>query len=345
MNRPDYILRTFRFHELMGSSHSLYIQDSSNEENAQKIKNSIKEFKKLNIIYQWVPPGKDYVYQILPLIKEKYSFHMGDDDLIIPETISECADFLDEHPDYATCAGQQVNIRFRKEDYNKPYGIIERQTRPLNKPLEEEEMLTRIKNFWSDPAPTWVCFAVRRIETEKTMRNITKHFGLLEDIYEFTQNSILVTSGKFKVLNKLGYIMQISNIRSFNHHLAEYLFLFPSAGEQWRIYLEGFSEVLRKKGIPEKESVTIAKSIFILYLASLYLPHLSSTETDRLSIGQKKSTPVRQNLFRKLRHFASNKPLLKKIYYKFNPPNNYVNLPESKYFEDFKIVKDFLENK
>src|SRR3989344_5989671 len=110
MNRPDYMLRKFRFYEL-------------------------------------VPPGKDYVYQLLPLIKEKYCFHMGDDDLIIPKTSSECADFLEDHPDYGTCSGQQVNIRFRKKDFDNAYGIIERQTVPINRSFEEEDTLARIKNF------------------------------------------------------------------------------------------------------------------------------------------------------------------------------------------------------
>ena len=341
MNRPDYMLRKFRFYELMENPHTLYVQDSSNEENAKKLKDSIEQFnKKLNIVYQWVPPG-NYVYQkLLPLIKEKYSFHMGDDDLIIPKTISECADFLEEHPDYATCAGKQVNIRFRKEDYNKSYGIIEKQTKPLNESIEDEDMLVRIKKFWlGAEKSSFICFAVRRIETEKIMRKATQHFGLLEDMYEFSQNSIFIALGKFKVLDKLGYIMQISNIRTFNHHLTEDLFLFPSASEQWGIYLEGFSEILRDRGMSEKESYITANRTFILFLYSQYSLE-SWPATDR-----KKSLSVQQNLFRKLRHFASNKPFIKKIYYKFNPPNNYVNLPESKYYNDFKLVKDFLENK
>src|SRR3989338_8876795 len=147
MNRPDFILRKFRFYEMTENPHPLYILDSSNEENALKIKNYISQFNnKLEVIYKWVPAGKDYVYQLLPLIKEKYCFHMGDDDLVIPKTISECADFLEDHPDYGTCSGQQVNIRFRKEDYDKTYGIIERQTVPINRSFEEEDTLTRIKN-------------------------------------------------------------------------------------------------------------------------------------------------------------------------------------------------------
>lgn len=342
MNRPDFILRKFKFYELMENPHPLYILDSSNEENTQKINEYIQQFKKLNITYKWVPPGKDYVYQLLPLIKEKYCFHMGDDDFIIPKTISECADFLESHPDYGTCSGQQVNIRLRKEDYDKPYGIIERQTRPINRSFEEEDMFARVKKFWSGSTP-FICFAVRRIETERTIRDVTKHFGLLEDMYEFILLTVLVLSGKYKVLDKLGYVMQVSDLRTFNHHLAEDLFLFPSAAEQWKIYLEGLSKILQEKGTAEKESVEIAKKMFILYLAHLYLTNQFSTETGWSPISQKKSIPVRQNLFKKSKRLVSRLPFLKSIYYKFNPPV-YVNRPESKYFKDFKKIKDFLEN-
>jgi len=351
MNRPDFLLRKFRFYELTESPHPLYVQDSSNEENVQKIKDIIKQFKTLDITYQWVPPGKDYVYRILPLIKEKYCFHVGDDDLVIPKTISKCADFLEEHPDYATCSGQQVHIRFRKEDFDKPYGIIERQTRPLNKSLEDEDMLARIKNFWSVSA--FMGFTVRRIETEKIMRNLTKHFGLLEDMYEFILYTILIISGKFKVLDELGYVMQISGLRTFSHQLTEDLFTFPNAGEQWKICLAGLSEILQGKGVSEEESLKVVRWMFVLYLTHQLYP----VEANWLSARQKESMSASQNssraflkqktrdLFRKIRRFASSKPVLKKIYYKFNPPHNYVNLPESKYYKDFKLVKDFLENK
>src|SRR3990167_6208305 len=92
MNRPDFIFRHFEFYELMNSPHPIYVSDSSNEENAQRIRDGIKRFKNLNTTYQWVPPGKDCLYQLMPLIKEKYCMQIGDDDLIIPKTVSECAD-------------------------------------------------------------------------------------------------------------------------------------------------------------------------------------------------------------------------------------------------------------
>ncbi|MBI2676548.1 MAG: TIGR00180 family glycosyltransferase [Candidatus Yanofskybacteria bacterium] len=335
MNRPDFILRQFEFYEFMSSPHSIYILDSSNEENAEKLKEGIKKFKNFETTYQWAPPGKDCLYQLTPLIKEKYCVQIGDDDIVIPKTISECADFLEEHPDYGTCAGKQVDIRFRQEDYSKPYGLIEQQTLPLGRSVEDGNMLVRAKNFWSDP--TFICFAVRRTETEKTIRNITKHFGLLEDMLEFLLLSILIISGKSKVLDKLGYVMQISGIRSFDHSLTAN---FSFISEKWSICEKGFSEIIQEKGVPEKESLKIIKWIFLIYLV---YPYRFSTETGWLSVGQEESAPARRNLFKKLRYFISSKPLLKSIYYKFYPPS-YVDRPESKYFNDFKIVKDFLES-
>ena len=337
MNRPDFLLRQFEFYEQMDSPHPVYISDSSNPENAEKIKNGIKKFKNFNIIYQWAEPGKDCSYQLMPLIKEKYCMRMGDEDIIIPKTISECADFLENNPDYATCAGRQVNIRFRKQDYSKPYGIIEKQTILQSISIEDEKMSVRVKKFWFDEFFFFICYAVTRVEIEKEMRNVTKHFSLTEDMLEFLILSILLISGKAKVIDKLGYIMQVSDLRSFDHSLLFDFMLSPSLNEKWGLCGKEFSQIIRKTGASEEESVIIAKGLFIHYLAAHH-----PIEPGWLSSGQKESAPTRQSIFKKLRHFASNTPFLKSIYYKFTPPN-YVDRPESKYFNDFKIVKDFLE--
>lgn len=337
MNRPDFMLRHFKFYELTKSPHPLYISDSSNEENAEKVKEGIEQFKKLDITYQWVSPGKDNIYSLLPLIREKYCIHVGDDDLIIPKTISECADFLENHPDYAACSGRQVNIRFRKEDYNMPYGIIERQTRPLGRSLEEEDMLMRVKNFWSDS--TFINFSVRRVEeVEKPMRNITKHFSLLEHLLDFLLASILAVSGKLKVLDKLGYVMQISDLRyNFDHSLTVNFLVSPDFNEKWKICESGFSEIIRKKDASKEESIKIVRWIF-----ALYLTRQLANETMSLPVDRTEPLLVKHNSYKNKRYFKKFLPLIKKVIYNFKEPQN-VNRPESKYFSDFKIVKDFLE--
>lgn len=356
MNRPDFVFRQFEFYELMNSPHPIYLSDSSNEENVEKLKNGIKKFKKLNITYQWVPPGKDPLYLILPLVKEKYCIQMGDDDIMIPETISECGDFLEEHPDYGTCMGKQINIRFRQEDNNKPFGIIAKQTVPLGTSLEDENMLARIKEFWfslglvnSKPSIrniAFMCWTVRSVEVEKAIRNITKHFSLMAHLMEFFASSTLAICGKFKVLDKLGYIMQVNDNRhGFTHNLTINAVTAPNFSSQWEIVHKGFTEIIRKMGKTEEESSNIVKWIFALYLARQF-----TLETDAYPVDEKANEPeplparTKQSLSRQIKYFVSHWPFVKDIYYKFNPPE-YVTRPESKYYNDFKIVKDFLENK
>ena len=345
MNRPDFMLRQFAFYEFMNNQHPVYVVDSSGPENSEKLKSGINRFKKLHITYHWAPPKKDYVYQILPLIKEKYCIQSCDDDLVIPDTISECADFLEANPDYGTCMGKQVNIRFRQEDYDKPYGLIAKQTIPMGQSIEDGNMLKRVKDFWSNQY--FVCFAVTRTETEKAIREITKHFDLAEDMFEFLLFDILLVSGKAKVIDKLGYIMQRSSLPFFDHSLTEDFLLHPAIGEKWKICEEGFSKILQEKGISEKEGSWAVRGMFIVYLAQQY-----SIEKNWLAIGQTKfdsltkvkTVQSKRSLSKELKHLASNLPFLKTIYYKLNPPN-YVTSPESKYYHDFKIVKDFLERK
>jgi glycosyltransferase domain-containing protein len=331
MNRPDFLLRQLRFYEMMHSPHPVYLSDSSNPENAEKIKNGIKEIKNFEIVYQWAEPGKDYAYQLMPLIKEKYSVRVGDEDMLIPATISACADFLEKHPDYGTCAGKQINIRFRPEDHNKPYGIIAYPTTPINNSLEDDDMLIRIKNFQPDTG--FICFAVTRVETEKSIRDITKNFSLTEDMMEFLLNSMLIISGKFKVLDALSYIMQVSDLRTFDHTTSEN---FELTGVHWKICRDKYTDFIQKKWKKSRdESSIIAKTLYISGIANMY----SSTWLNDDRIQSKSTQP---NTVKKLRHFFSKIPLAKNIYYRLKPPP-YVDRPESKYFKDFKLVKDFLE--
>jgi len=336
MNRPDFILRQFEFYELMDSPHPIYISDSSNEENAEKLKNGIKKFKKLNITYQWAPPGKDCLYLLLPLVKEKYCMQMGDDDIMIPKTISECADFLEKHPDYATCIGKQVNIRFRKEDYNKPYGIIERQTRPFGRSIEDEDMLIRAKHFWSDSF--FICFVVTRVEVEREIRNITKHFSLMERVLEFLLVSILITSGKSKVIDRLGYIMQVSDNRyNFLHNYAVGMILSSDFGEKWGICEKGFSGILREKGMSNEESLKKVKWLFTIYLAYEF-----SRETGLHSDVVQAHPSTKKSLYKKVRNLIAGHYKVKKLFYKFKSLADASNV-EATYFKDFETVKDFLE--
>lgn len=343
MNRPDFMLRQFAFCRLMKSPHPIYIADSSNPENAEKIKKDIEKFKDLDITYQWYPPGKDPLYSLLGLVKEKYCILINDDDFALPDALSESADFLENNSDYATCAGKQINYYFRGEDSTKPYGIIGHQTRPLGVSLEDENMLRRVKDLWFKwIEEDFLIFAVRKTETEKELRNIIKHLSIIEDMNEFLIFSFLAVSGKYKMLDRLMYFMYRGPMSQPIHNLEDFI-LSPGIVEKWQVCEREFAKSMQRRGLTEKESLAAVRGMFMIFFAGQIGIENGSWE----SMGQDKSVLAKQNLsgLKRLRCFASHLPLLKKIYYKFSPPSDDVSLPESKYFKDFKQVKDFLENK
>ncbi len=340
MNRPDFILRQLKFYELMNSYHPVYLSDSSNEENARKLKDGLRGIKKINVVYQWAPPGKDNLHLLLPLVQEKYCIQMGDDDILIPGLLSECAEFLEKNPDYATCAGKQINFSFQGNDYNKPYGIVDHKTSPHGRSLEDDNMLARIKEFWFDIGLNnskvkinnvgFICFTVRSVELEKTIRNITKHFSLTEHIMEFLATSTLVISGKYKILNKLGYVMQKNNNRySFNHNLTVDVITEPEMSRKWEIAHKGFTEIIQNLGKTREESSIIAKWIFILYLARQFTLEIDWIRVDQ-DKNQEKSVHPRKKLLKRIKRFVTRVV-------------RGTTKEESKCYNDFKIVKEFLE--
>ncbi len=343
MNRPDFLFRQFDFYELMNSPHPIYILDSSNEENSQKIKEGIKKFKKLNITYQWAPPGNDHVYSLMPLIKEKYCTTACDDDIMIPSIASECADFLENHPDYATCMGKEVSIRFRPEDFNKPYGIIERATLPMGKSFEDEDAFQRARNFWSDP--NHICLSVRRVEVERKIRNITKNFFLTEACTEFTVQSMPIVAGKAKILDRLGYIMQISGIRYGFVDVDEIdgFIASPSLKKKREIMFNGLSEIFQEQGKSKEKSVIMATVMFNIYTARCINAEIKDLTSYLEQTGEVKSSPTKKAVSKRLKYFILGLPLFKRAYFKYKKPQD-VMQPESPYFKEFKVIRDFLKS-
>lgn len=337
LNRPDFVLRQFAFYTKVNSPHSVYISDSSDPENAKVITEGIKKYPNLNIKYQWAPPGQDQIYKLLPLVKENYCIQIGDDDLVIPSTIAEAADFLETHPDYGTCMGRQVNIRLRKEDYDKPYGIIERQTKPMGRSLEQNDPKARLMDFWADTF--FATFSVRRIETERALRNMTKDFTFVDYMTEFLVATIPLITGKMKILDKLACIMHISTRR---YGIVARPTIAKTASsiyesDHWRTCEKSLINYIEEKGISE-DGLGLAKLAATLYLESQLAPEKNNPNIVQVRVSNK------NDILKILKQHLSKIKILKIMYYKIKPPE-YVDRPESKYFNDFEVVKDFFESR
>ena len=152
MNRVDFIIRTIQYYTSIESHHSIYIgdaSDTSSKKRVMKVANG-----KLDIHYfHWKGLSDRKTCGSLAkhaLKNHKFCAFQGDDDYLVPESLSLCADFLKKHDDYATAQGNAVVFSL---DKSGPYGNISSFSTYWNhKQLTEDtaqKRLTEItNNYW-----------------------------------------------------------------------------------------------------------------------------------------------------------------------------------------------------
>src|SRR3989344_4523729 len=123
-NRADFVIRQLHYYASVDCPHPIYIGDSSNPEEAEKIKNEIDKLKSnIHIAYEYLPNltrgSADAAKHLLSIVQEKYSCYCCDDDYQIPDSLTLCAEFLANNPDYATAGGHPLNFRLKN---NSVYG-------------------------------------------------------------------------------------------------------------------------------------------------------------------------------------------------------------------------------
>ena len=124
MNRADFVVRQLRYHASLPSPHAIYIGDSSNTLNQEKILACVRKFQNtLDITYEHLPGYTDRqaVYRLMSISKEKYCTALGDDDFIIPSAATKCADFLERNEEYRTAQGKAILFSLGESG---PYGEI-----------------------------------------------------------------------------------------------------------------------------------------------------------------------------------------------------------------------------
>ena len=103
INRSDFLIRQLSYYASVKSNHPIYIGDSSNKKEKLKITEFIKNLKdKLEINYSHYPNGNgtEVINEISLQVKENYCAYNGDDDFLIPNSLSKCARFLRDNKDF-----------------------------------------------------------------------------------------------------------------------------------------------------------------------------------------------------------------------------------------------------
>lgn len=344
MNRPDFIIRTLNYYAKLKSPHPVYLGDSSNPENAKKIILAIENLKdKLEVHYNWYPPGFEPTGKILTTVKEKYAILNGDDDYEIPSTLTRGAEFLEDNPNYTAAGGNGVSFRLKTSG---PYGEIKRLADYPNYSLEAETASQRLIDFLK------ICFvitfsSVNRVEHLKKIWVIPIPIGYTGG--ELFQICYCAVSGKVKLLDCLGVVRQIHDKQWHQLSMVDWL-----TGKEFHDFYITFQDHLSKRimeidNISQEQANKVVKDAFWEYLQVYMANEKKGLRAESESVTGR-STSAPKSLRTKI---ATDFPILKTIYRKYIRPRisdkkqmHYeVTNPRSPYYKDFQHVMDSFTGK
>ncbi len=341
MNRPEFLIRTLRYYAKMRSPHPIYLTDSSNPENSKIITSCIEELKsQVTAIYNWVPPGIDYTNRIFPQVKEAYVCQSGDDDYLIPDTMTKCAEFLEKNPEYASAGGYAVTFRLVQKG---PYGEIKRLADYPRYSVESETASQRLidlmRNYFT------ITFSVNRTDH---MREIWKQeTTLISSMNELFPASCCAIAGKSKLMDRLGVVRHIHDQQYQLVDMVDWLTAkgFHDSYISFRDRLA--KRIMEKDNIGQPEAELAVKNSFWEYLET----YLTSELRGRRG---KENKPKRQSMLRALRsQMGKSFPILKTLYRRHIKPlvsdkkemHYEVIRPDSPYYKDFQNVVDSFSGK
>ncbi|MDP3792398.1 MAG: TIGR00180 family glycosyltransferase [bacterium] len=343
-NRADFVIRQLRYYASVNCPHTIYIGDSSDQENSEKIKNEINKLKnKINVVYKFLPTltrgSAEAAKHLLAIVKEKYSCYSCDDDYQIPNSLTICAEFLENNPDYATAGGYSLSFRLKN---NGIYGELGSLNDSLIKETLNNIAAERLIAFLTDNYVP--LFYVNR--TDQLLESHDHISEIKDHIFssEIVPSSLSIIAGKSTMLDCLGYIRQMHDQHRVQLEPSEWI-TSPDWNESYKIYENVISESISKKdNIPLEDAIKVARRAFTGQL-------LKWLSAEHRNYNNKNSIPKRdyKNIVKSIRSkIVKTFPFLKHVYRAQVRPRltnkkelHYEVLrPESKYYKDFKPIMD-----
>jgi len=349
-NRSDFVIRQLLYYASVKCPHPIYVCDSSDGEHSEKIKNIIRSLaNKITVIYKLYQRSetstqRDSHEYLLSLIKEKYGACIGDDDYLIPGSLTKCAEFLEEHPDYASASGYAVSFRLKNNGVHGELNYIADYPR---KQIELETVAERVINFFEEYYTSM--FYVHRIDSMRRFWQESKTIPDLSFSTETIPCTLLLAEGKSKIIDCLSLVRQIHN-----RHQPVATMYDRIMNKNWYESHSIAENILVKEMVArDKISIEDAKKAFRRGLWSYLKKWLTAHFDMEFPPASQKKNPL-YNHYRFLRSSIGKAfPIIKRIYQTQIKPlrtgKKYLHYevlePTSKYYHDFKPVMDSFSGK
>jgi len=217
MDRSEFLKRALKYYHRVNFKGHIAIGDSSNPEHTEKNRENILSYNgRLNIQYSYFPK-EEYlnegmvVQELIDLATTPYLVFSGDDDLLIPQSLARCAEFLESHPDYSAAHGLRQVLYL---DRDGPHGKIIKSEYSQQHIWETGTGSDRWIGYMRNAASTQ--YHVHRKDTWKRMYREAKLIPMRYIGPELLPCGLSAISGKIKQLECLSVIFQVQDQRVFN---------------------------------------------------------------------------------------------------------------------------------
>jgi len=259
-NRSRYMIRALRYYASVNCKHAIYIGDSSDREHATQIVSFARKLKgQLNVVYKYYPGlGAAWAArEVANCVSEPYAVFSGDDDLLIPDSLTLCETFLSKNPDFASAHGNGILLSVVEKSHTLK--VLTSMEYRLGD-NEFENAADRIKKFLNN---YWVVqFSVQRTPgIQAAFSNIDRFAD--PSFTEILCNCVSIANGKSKKFDFLHLIRQVHSQRGILKRGVEWV-IAPEFQSSLEVFRQTLSQHLSEKdGIDEKEALDLVNSCFL----------------------------------------------------------------------------------
>ena len=189
--------------------------------------------------------------------------YICDDDLLVPKTLEQCVQFLNNNPDYSAVSGIVIHCRIRAEaTINKIEGIAEGPLREMESDSASQRLLDLFTNY------NVVAFSLARTKQFKERWPLDPNFSDVRFSAELLPCGMLAVQGKCKKLDRLFVLRQIHEQRYLMPDIYDWL-TSPQWLYSYKIFADRLADELAKQdNVPIAEAREVVKQAFWSYLAN-----------------------------------------------------------------------------
>lgn len=341
INRSDFVIRQLKYYAAIKCPHTIYIGDSSNQEHLNKVREAIRILDNLiKVVYKHIPSlnNKEAIQYLLSIIEEPYACFSGDDDYQIPDSLTKCAEFLENNPDYATASGYAVSFRLKN---NSVHGELDRLANYPRPYIKFDSACERIAAYFEKYYVP--LFSVNR--TRQMLKNWEKVNDIRDASFgpEIVPSALSIIAGKSATLDCLGFVRQIHDRQYALPNTFDWI-TSPEWQPSYVLFEKIISENLAiKDNISIEDAIKVTRQSFWSYLQKYLAKEYNELYSPKKKRGFYENI---KNLSRA--NIVAMLPSLKYMYRIQIKPrmtgkkelNFEVLQPKSKYYNDFKPVMD-----